>query len=184
MTPLNDGLVNMLNRLAAALFAAAIPSMAQAQAEAACLSRAEANALFTYALPDLIDGIRNKCSASLPAAAFLPSQGGTLVARYRSGGTTSWALARQGFTKMVGTKGDMESKMMAAMPDEALKGLLGTAFAVAVTDDIKLQDCSQIDRFVAALSPLPASNVAEIITGLMVLGGADKSNEFKICKDS
>ena len=174
----------MVNRLAAALLAAAIPSMAQAQAGAACLSRAEANALFAHALPDLIEGIRGKCAASLPAGAFLPSQGGTLIARYRSAGTDNWALARQGFTKMMGTKGDMESKMMAAMPDAALKGLLGTAFSVAVTEDIKTKDCSQIDRFVAALSPLPAANVAEIITGLMVLGGADKSGEFQLCKES
>jgi hypothetical protein len=172
-----------LSCAAAALALAAIPSMAQAQAGAACLSRAEANALFANTLPDVMEGVRNKCASALPPSAFLTTQGPSLVARYRASASGDWALARSGFVKMMGAKGQTEAKMMAAMPDQALQGLLGAAFSVVVAEDIKLKDCPQIDRFVAALSPLPAANVAEIVTGLIVLGGAGNDDKFQLCRD-
>lgn len=172
-----------LNWIAAALALASTPSLAQAQAGAACLSHAEANALFANTLPDVMNGIRGKCAAALPPGAFLTTQGSALVARYRASASGDWALARAGFVKMMGAKGQTESKMMAAMPDQALQALLGTAFSVVVAEDIKVKDCPQIDRFVAALSPLPAANVAEIVTGLILLGGAGKNDSFQLCRD-
>lgn len=176
--------MNNMNCIAAALVLAGMPAIAQAQAASTCVTRAEANALFASTLPDIVDGVRNKCEASLPASAFLRTEGHALVARYRSAGSADWSAARSGFVKIVGSGGQAEAKMIAAMPDAVLKGFLGTAFASVVTDDIKLKDCAQIDRFVSALSPLPASNIGEIVTGLIALSGSDKKEPFQLCKDS
>jgi hypothetical protein len=167
---------------AAALALASVPGLVQAQASAACVSRAEANALFANTLPDVLEGVRNKCASSLPANAFLTTQGPALVARYRASASGDWALARSGFVKMMGSKGETEDKLVAALPDQALQGLLTTAFSVVVANDIKVKDCPDIDRFVAALSPLPAANVAEIVTGLISMGGSGKSEPFQICR--
>lgn len=168
---------------AAALALASIASLAQAQAAAACVSRAEANALFASTLPDVMEGVRNKCASSLPLSAFLTTQGPALVARYRASASGDWALARSGFVKIMGSKGDTEDKLVTALPDQALQGLLSTAFSLVVANDIKVKDCPDIDRFVAALSPLPAANVAEIVTGPISMGGSGKSEPFQICRD-
>jgi hypothetical protein len=169
---------------AAAVALIAMPSLAQAQATASCMTRAEANALFVSTLPDLLEGVRDKCSATLPPAAFLNAQGPALVGRYRASvGGGNWALAKSGFIKMTGEKGSKDVALIAALPDEALRGLLGTAFAMEVAGDIKVKDCPNIDRFVAALSPLPPSNVAEIITGLIAMAGNGKDDPFRLCAE-
>jgi hypothetical protein len=165
---------------------AAVPSMAQAQAQAgaACMTRAEANALFVVALPDVIEGTRAKCASALPAGSFLSSQGPALVSRYRQAGTGNLGLARVAFLKMAGEDKSEEAKILAAMPEVALRGLLGTAFSVVVANDIKVADCPNIDRFVAALSPLPPSNVAEVVTGLIAIAGGKADDPFRLCKES
>ena len=168
---------------AAGLALASIPSLVQAQASATCVSRAEANALFANTLPDITEGLRDKCASTLPANAFLATQGSSLVARYRASAPADWTLARSAFVKMMGAKDATAVKMVAALPDQALKGLLGAAFSVVVADDIKVKDCPNIDRFVAALSPLPAANVAEIVTGLISMGGSGKSEPFQIWRE-
>lgn len=170
-------------KLAALMALAAVPSLAQAQTNAACMTRAEANALFVVALPDLIEGARDKCSVSLPATSFLASQGPALVARYRQSGSGNLGLARTAFLKIAGEDKSAEAKIFMALPDEALRGLVGTAFAVTVANDIKVKDCPDIDRFIAALSPLPPSNVAEIVTGLIAIAGTEGKDPFRLCKE-
>lgn len=160
-----------------------LPSLAQAQAQTACVSRAEANALFMNTIPDLIEGMRNKCAASLPSSAFLPSQGQALVARYRAIPPADWGLARSAFVKMMGSKDKSGAKMMAAMPDEALKGLLGTAFTIVISERMTEKDCPMADRFIGALSPLPPSNIATIVTELMVIGSRGDRDGFRICPE-
>jgi len=171
-------------KLASLAALAAVPSIAHAQAGAACMTRAEANALIIVAMPDAIEGTRNKCASTLPASSFLSSQGPALVSRYRQSGTGNLDLARAAFLKMAGEDKSDEAKIFAAMPEEALRGLLGTAFAVAIANDVKVADCPNIDRFIAALSPLPPSNVAEIITGLIAIAGGKTDNSFRLCKES
>lgn len=173
-----------LNSVMTFLAMFSVPALAHAQTNSACVSRAEANALFVTTLPDLIDGVRNKCAPSLPSSAFLPSQGRALVERYRASSPGDWSSARKAFLKMGGGDDEAGTKFVTALPDETLKTVLGTAFAVVVANDIKPGDCGQIDRFVAALSPLPPANIAEIITGLIVLAGNKPNNKFRVCPDS
>lgn len=169
-------------RLAALMALSAVPSLAQAQA-GACMTRAEANALFIVALPDVIEGTRDKCAATLPASSFLTSQGLALVSRYRQSSSGNLGPARAAFLKMAGEGKNEEAKILAAMPEDALRGLLGTAFAVVVANDVKVKECPNIDRFVAALSPLPPSNVAEIVTGLIAIAGSGKDDPFRLCAE-
>lgn len=175
--------MNRLCKFAALLSLAASPTIAQAQATSACLTRAEANALFANTMPDLVEGMTKKCQALLPKSAFLPTQGAALVARYKAAPTADWALAKSGFVKMMGQEDDAASKMMAALPDEAVRALLGTAFGVAIAEKVKAKDCPMIDRFIGALSPLPPSNIATIVTELMLIGAKEEKDPLKICPE-
>jgi hypothetical protein len=73
---------------------------------------------------------------------------------------------------------------MAEMPDDALKALVGTALNVVVGNDIKPADCPKIDSIVAALAPLPISNISTLLVSIMGLAGSGKDEQFKICPKS
>ena len=70
------------------------------------------------------------------------------------------------------------------MPDDALKALVVTALTVVVGKDIKSADCPKIDSMVAALAPLPLSNVSSLLVSLISLTGSGKDDTFRICPTS
>ena len=119
-----------------------------------CMTHAEASAVIGYALPDLLAGLRDKCKASLPAAAFLTSRGAELESRYRAQANDIWPQARVAFIKMVA--GD---EMMTKLSDAALRPFLSETFAVAITDEIKVSDCPTVNGVVEMLAPLPPQNL-------------------------
>ena len=167
-------------KAAAVVAMVAVPTSAQAQA--GCLTEPEATALFEYALPELLDSVASKCGPELPKTAFLASQAPQLVARYRASGGASWPLAKAAFLKSTGDD-ETGGKILAAMPDDAMKGLLGAGIATVIAGDIKTSDCPRIDKLVAALAPLPAANLSTLIVQLMTLtGGGGKDDDFQICK--
>jgi hypothetical protein len=160
----------------------AAPTAAQAQTTT-CLTEPEATALFEYALPELLNSVAKTCGPALPKSAFLTSQAAELVARYRASGGTSWPLAKAAFLKSAGDD-EEGAKVLAALPDDAMKSLLGAGLAAAITGDIKPADCERADKLIAALAPLPAANLSTILVQLISLTGgeAGKDNDFQICK--
>jgi hypothetical protein len=170
-------------KAAAIVVMVTVPSVAQAQAASTCLTEPVATALFEYALPELLDSVATKCGPELPKSAFLASQAPPLVAKYRVSGGASWPLAKAAFLKSAGSD-DTGGKILAAMPDDAVKSLLSAGIATVITGDIKAKDCPRIDKLVAALAPLPAANLSTLIVQLMSLtgGGSGKDDDFQICK--
>jgi len=163
----------------------ATPAMAQAQNSAGCLSQAEANALFVFALPEMLNSVDEKCAPHLPRSAFLVAQGPQLVARQRAATAANWPTAKAAFIKMAtaeDTKGDT-AKIMTKIPDETLRTLVVTGLGVAVTSDIKPADCPKASRLVEALAPLPVANLATIVVETMGLaGGKDKKPPIAVCE--
>src|SRR5690349_3641438 len=94
--------VAMLDKCLAGVLALSMGSAAIAQADGKCLSQAEGTALFAAMLPDLIDGLRDKCAAHLPASSYLVSNADTLVARYKVTADQRWPLAKQAFGRIAG----------------------------------------------------------------------------------
>ena len=165
----------------------ATPAMAQNPNPPGCLTQSEANALFTFALPEFLNSVHEKCAASLPRTSFLASQGPQLIARHRAATASYWPTAKVAFIKMASrddTKGD-GAKLLAKVPDDALRTLVVTGLSVAVSDDIKPADCPKADRLIEALAPLPATNLATIIVEIVGLaGGKDKKPPISICEAS
>ena len=77
-----------LVQLMAAVLVAA-PGVAQA-AEPPCLTAREFTDLSSYALPSIITGTAQRCSAALGPSAFLKRSGGALASRYSAAKPAAW----------------------------------------------------------------------------------------------
>lgn len=167
-----------------AFVAALTPGVAMA-AEPVCLTTKEATALIAYALPQAINGTAKRCAASLPANAFLRSQGPQLAARYAGQKDRYWPQARPAFLKTLGTEGDGAAKMIAGLPDETVRQMADVFVEGFVSQRIAPKSCTKLDLAIDLLSPLPPENTAGLIAlTLEVASAADpKLGKVALCRD-
>lgn len=157
----------------------ALPVEAGAEASAACLTRDEADALMIYALPTIVDGLRKQCLAALPATAPLIEAGPVMAARYRPDADKAWPLARKALDKMLGTG------IASMIREDASKTLLDAALSRKIAEYVKPADCPVVDRIGDTLQPLPAHNMAVLVSSLIELLARknDRLRLFSICPD-
>lgn len=172
---------------AAALLAA--PGIAHA-AEPPCLTTTEFASLASFALPSVINGTTQRCSASLGANAFLPRSGAQLAQRYAERKTENWPAAKSAFLKLSGGEGDA-AKILRDLPDNSLQGMLDSVLQGMVSQQIPVERCGTIDQVVRLLSPLPPANMAELVSVMVGLGtksdaagkpAKGKLGKLKICQ--
>jgi len=173
---------SILARMALSAMAATMPASAIAQAaEKPCIEPAEAQALLTFMLPGAFEALSDQCRTALPADSVLSRSGKVLAARYRPEADAAWPVARQAFGKM------SDASIMKLLDDATLKKLVSAGIAGELPKQVKTKDCGTVDRFVAALEPLPAKNVAMLLGALIEVGAradvqGNKSSPFNICK--
>jgi hypothetical protein len=172
-----------MKKLSALAVAAALitnPAIAAAQD---CMTPAEAQALVKVAMPDVIKGVADKCRPSLEPSAFLAQSGTDMVNRYRVSADGAWALAKGSISKLAKD----QAALLESLPDEALKPLIGTVIGSEISKGIKPEQCAGFDRAMAALAPLPADNMADLLVAILDLSGGAKAGpagSFSICKAS
>jgi len=124
-------------------------------------------------VPDLLKQAAAKCQPMLPAQSFLATRSAAMADRIkREAGDTTVAL---GALVKAMTGIDMPTDFKA----EALAPLI----TAPITRDMEKLDaggCAGLDRLLAAVEPLPAANLTQLITGFLILGGKDK-NDLKLC---
>ncbi len=168
-------------RATIALAIVALPASAIAEvAEKPCLQPAEAEALMMFILPGAFDALTDRCRASLPADAPLSRIGHALALRYRPESESAWPLAKAAFGKV------SDPAAIKILGDDTLKKLVSTGIANELPKSVKPKDCGLVDRFVAALEPLPARNMALLMGALIEVGsrtgaGDQRGSPFKIC---
>lgn len=176
----------VFNRTIAAILVAALPAPAMAAAaEAPCLTAQEFTAVSTFALPGVIRGAAQRCSAVLPKDAFLSSQSESLANRYTAGRDRSWPQAKAAFLKMGGGADPQAANFLKAMPDESLKPFVEGAVTAMVGQQLPTDRCTAVDRLVMLLSPLPAESTAELISlaaGLGARSGQARLGKIALCK--
>lgn len=165
----------------AAALALMVSVPAAAQTSKPCVTQAEANALFSFALPELLDTAAKQCTASLPADAFLRARAPAMVQRYRAEAAPSWPSAKTAFFKSMGEKDEKVVKMFDALPDETIRTLMGAGMAAVVGDDIKGENCESIDQIASSLAPLTLSQLSTLFTSIVIMADKKKSNSLKIC---
>lgn len=176
----------VLNRTLALVMAAALPVPAMAAAaEPPCLTAQEFTAVSTFALPGVIRGAAQRCSAVLPKDAFLSSRSESLAKRYSAGRDRSWPQAKAAFIKIGGGTDPQAANLLKAMPDESLKPFVEGAVTSMVGQQLPADRCSAVDRLVMLLSPLPAESTAEVIglaAGLGARTGQARVGKLALCK--
>lgn len=176
-----------MKRAAFALALVAQAGVAAAQPPApppACLAPAEFTALATYTLPGAVTAIAERCTTTLPADAFLRTGAGDLAARYRLSSEAAWPGAKAAFLKVSAAVDPASAGLIGAMPDQALRGLVGSLFSGTIAAHVRLDDCGTIDRALALLAPLPPEATAELIgvaVGLGTRGGPAHIGQITIC---
>ena len=167
--------------IAMALIAA--PGVAQA-AEPPCLTAREFTALSSYALPSIITGTAQRCSAALGPNAFLKRSGNALAARYAADRSAAWPGAKTAFLKLSGGGGSDAVDIFRNLPDHKLQPMVDTLVEGLVAQQVPTERCQAIDSMVRLLSPLPPQNTAELIALAVGLGsrsGGGKLGRIAIC---
>lgn len=161
--------------LAASLAAGSMASAAQ-PAAVPCLEPREAEDLVLFVLPSLIEAMGRKCSPLLPASATLSRSGGAIAGRYRPESNAAWPRAKVAFGKISG------GESLTFLSDELNRKIIEEASSAAIVADFKAKDCAVIDRFIGALEPLPARNVAQLVGLFLEIGGDEGKSPMNICR--
>jgi Alphavirus glycoprotein J len=147
--------------------------------QSACVTPGEFSALAGYALPSVISGTTQRCSAALGANSFLPRNGRELAARYAERKAESWPTAKAVFLKM-GNANSETGKMMQGLPDNTLQTMVDAVMEGMISQEIPLDKCDTIDRFARLLAPLPPANTADLIALAVELAGKGQGKVGKI----
>ncbi|MES2989152.1 MAG: hypothetical protein V4808_14720 [Pseudomonadota bacterium] len=167
--------------LAAALGLVATTShAAQTVAQDACLTQAEATALFLTVAPTILKSVSGKCIKVLPESAYLRINGEALIARYAGPSAAAKPAAIAAFNKISG-----EAKLDESMFEMMTGEILGEI----VAGDVKPDECMKFDRIAGLLDPMPPENIAGLLIAFVEFAdekGGDKEKKkagpFSICK--
>ena len=163
--------------LAVTMMACAFNPVAAAAANA-CLTPFEAQALVRVALPDVIGGVADKCKGSLSGTSFILQSAPGLIARYRTSADAAWPAVKPGISKIAGD----QAAFLTSLPDDAIKPLLSALIAGEIGKGIKPEQCEKIDSLMAAVAPLPAENMADILVAIVGLAAKEgKASKLTIC---
>ena len=162
-------------RLARAALTGLFVTASAASAAEPCLQPREAEDLVVFVLPALTEAMARKCTPLLPSSAALARSGTSLAARYRPDSNAAWPNAKVAFNKISG--GDT----LSFLSDEVNRKIIEEASSAAIVADLKAKDCAMVDRFIGALSPLPARNVAQLVALFMEVGEKEGKSPMNIC---
>jgi hypothetical protein len=140
-----------------------------------CVTQQEAGAIAAVAMPSLVDALAQRCSQHLPETAFLRSGATALVERWRGESASQREQAFAALTRMGAARqgaGQRGGAAPASVDGETIINAMIGGFAGGMSSRLNAASCTELSRFIEALSPLPASNVAQMVSALMGFGVA------------
>ena len=165
-----------------ALVSAAQLQAAQAQ-DKSCVTRPELRGLVAYALPTVLQTTIDKCAPRLAPDSYLIARAPQLVSTLEAGRSAAWPQAKQAFVK-IGGKGEKDTAgMFALLPEEAVRPLIEAVIEQKLVPSIKPESCPDIDRIMTPLEPLPASNLIDTMTEVLLVA-ARKDKSMPTCPDA
>ncbi len=150
--------------LLAGLAAVAVPATAQAPAKPVPqLDPREVSSAVRYAMPLALQGVYSTCGAALPAQGYLRSNRADLTTRFAQASEGQWSGARSVIMQFMDREGGNDVSFMRDMPDDALKPFVDAMVTQLVAKEIKPAQCTDIERIMEQLDPLPAENLANLM---------------------
>lgn len=152
-----------------ALFSSAQLSAAQTQQ---CLTEPEVRGLVAYMLPSVTDSVIKRCASRLPSSAYLTTRGPALVTDLRKGQSAAWPAAQSAMVKMA-SKDEDSAEMFRSMPESVVGPIMESMIAEELTDDIKAENCKDIDKVLATMAPMPAASLVDMFSAVVMIAGRD-----------
>lgn len=160
-----------------ALFSSAQLSAAPA---AQCLTETDVHGLVAYMLPSLAEKVVESCASRLPTNSYLNTRGNGLVGQLRKGQSAAWPSARDAMIKL-GGKDDDSAEMFRSMPESVVGPIMENMLTDKVGDDLKPQNCKDIDRVLSTMAPMPVASLVDMVTAIAIIAGrGDK--KFQTCE--
>jgi hypothetical protein len=142
--------------LATATLIALQPVGASAQPQ--CISEDEVSAMAIYAVPTLVQAVRNRCAAQLSPSGFLARRGDAFVARYATLQNGVWPRAKSGLLKYGSVKAKGQNAqslaLLGSLSDTSVRPLLDALVLQEASARIQARQCLGIERVIAATSPI------------------------------
>ena len=161
----------------AALMSAALLGTTPAAAQPNELDPVAVAAAARYALPIAFDGFMRRCSANLLPDGYAKSNASQLRAKFADGSDAAWPAAKAAMLQMTAEDtGDMAA-MFEMMGDDALRPFVDGLVEGMVSEEIKPDQCSDIERGLEILDPLPADNLAAMVGFFVEMGQKDDAAE-------
>ncbi len=139
--------------------AAATPAAAQEPE----LDPQAVSAATRYGLPIAYDGFRSACRDLLPADGFFARNEERLAIKFAEGAEGSWPEAKAALMQIASKEADGADAILSGMPDEALKPFVDSLFQNMLAQEIKPENCGDIERGLELLDPMPVENIAELL---------------------
>ena len=172
-------------RTGAAALALAALTQPQIAAAQQCVEQQDLTDGVIYAMPLLTEAVQEKCRAELSANGFFALQGDAFAAPYRALQGETWPGAMRLLTLLAQSDNKDQSEgdddflmLMQALPEDAVRPFIDAIVVQKVGEEIKLEDCSKIERGAELLAPLPPENAGGLVTYILDLAGVD---DPKLC---
>ncbi len=149
--------------LTPALLASALITQPVAAQQMPEMSEEEVAAFVRVALPGAFRSIQTKCRTSLDGNAYIYASGDELHALFAAASRDAWPGAAQMIARSASRDNPAMGEVLAGMPPEVLQPFLDEMVAGMVTSRVEEKHCSQINRAMELLDPLPPENLAALI---------------------
>ena len=163
--------------LATAMAAGAMLFASPASAQADRLDPAAVTAAARYALPVAFDGFLQRCSSNLAPSGFAIRNASDIRAKFSEGSAQAWPAAKAAMLQLASEEAGDMTAILGGLNDDDLRPFVDGLVQGLVSQEIKLDDCSDIERGLEILDPLPAENTAALIGFFFELGAREEAED-------
>ena len=161
--------MKLSSRIAA--FAAMCALPAQAMAQSACLTRADAQTVMVAMLPSVVETLHTSCAPYLLPSAGLIARGPELAARYDM--SAAGARGEAGRIAASIIENDADTEIFEYLSGDMVLDMFEAAVTSQFAGSLDASSCATANDFFGALEPLPADNLATLAVLLMEIGMRD-----------
>ena len=137
-------------------------------------SAADIESAVRFGLPALFAGFRATCSAELADDGYVARNTDRLAAKFAQGADAHWPAAKEALFTLGKDEG-LNRELLGEMPDDALKPFVTALLQQMVATDVKPAQCTDIERGLELIDPLPADNIAGLIGFMVEMAERDES---------
>ncbi len=170
-----SGRFHRLAGAALGLIALSQPYTAFAQT---CVPQDDVSDAIIYSMPLIVQAVEGRCSATLPADNYLALKGGELKAKFAAHQNAAWPAALRVLGQLAGGDDPEVAQLMLSLPAEAVRPFVDAILVEKIGAEIKVKDCSRIERGMQLLEPLPPTETAKLVTFLAAIA---KAKVIEIC---